>query len=288
MKIAVDCGHTLNSADYGAVGIKSESLLTREVGKEVIRLFKNEGHSVVDCTIDNAGSLSSSLSYRYNTANNNNCDYYISIHFNAFNGSANGTEVLVYNNADSRVNGVLSSITALGFTNRGVKQRKNLAVLKNTKMKAMLIECCFCDNTKDMNLFNGSKMAKAIVEGFLSKTINLGSANNNITTSENISKNSWIERLQRECNNQGFSNQVVDGIAGPNTLNGCPTLRFGSRGNITKLFQEKLVSLGYNTNGVDGIFGLGTKKAVVEFQKSKGLAQDGVVGRNTWKSILEL
>lgn len=287
MKIAVDCGHTLNSADYGAVGIKSESLLTREVGKEVMRLFKNEGHSVVDCTIDNASSLSSSLSYRYNTANNNNCDYYISIHFNAFNGNAKGTEILVYNNADSRVNGVLSSITALGFTNRGVKQRKNLAVLKNTKMKSMLIECCFCDNAEDMNLFNGLKMAKSIVEGFLGKTINTDGKNNN-TTSEIISKDNWIERLQRECNAQGFSNQVVDGIAGTNTLNGCPNLKYGARGNITKLLQEKLVSLGYYTNGIDGVFGLGTKNAVISYQKSKGLDSDGIVGKNTWKSILGL
>ncbi len=287
MKIAVDCGHTLNSADYGAVGIKSESLLTREVGKEVMRLFKNEGHSVVDCTIDNASSLSSSLSYRYNTANNNNCDYYISIHFNAFNGNAKGTEILVYNNADSRVNGVLSSITALGFENRGVKQRKNLAVLKNTKMKSMLIECCFCDNAEDMNLFNGLKMAKSIVEGFLGKTINTDGKNNN-TTSEIISKDNWIERLQRECNAQGFSNQVVDGIAGTNTLNGCPNLKYGARGNITKLLQEKLVSLGYYTNGIDGVFGLGTKNAVISYQKSKGLDSDGIVGKNTWKSILGL
>ena len=287
MKIAVDCGHTLNSADYGAVGIKSESLLTREVGKEVMRLFKNEGHSVVDCTIDNASSLSASLSYRYNTANNNNCDYYISIHFNAFNGNAKGTEILVYNNADSRVNGVLSSITALGFTNRGVKQRKNLAVLKNTKMKSMLIECCFCDNAEDMNLFNGLKMAKSIVEGFLGKTINTDGKNNN-TTSEIISKDNWIERLQRECNAQGFSNQVVDGIAGTNTLNGCPNLKYGARGNITKLLQEKLVSLGYYTNGIDGVFGLGTKNAVISYQKSKGLDSDGIVGKNTWKSILGL
>ncbi len=36
MKIGIDCGHTLSSADYGAVGIKAESNLTREVGIRVI------------------------------------------------------------------------------------------------------------------------------------------------------------------------------------------------------------------------------------------------------------
>lgn len=100
----------------------------------------------------------------------------------------------------------------------------------------------------------------------------------NTTTSSNY--NDWIARLQKECNNQGFSNQKVDGIAGSNTLSGCPTVKKGASGNITKLLQEKL--------GVtaDGIFGANTKAAVIGFQKSKGLTADGVVGANTWRKLL--
>ena len=88
----------------------------------------------------------------------------------------------------------------------------------------------------------------------------------------------WVRRLQQECNNQGFSKQTVDGIPGSATLAGCPLMRKGAQGNITKLVQEKLVSLGYNTNGVDGIFGNGTYSAVREFQKTRGLSVDGIVG----------
>lgn len=98
----------------------------------------------------------------------------------------------------------------------------------------------------------------------------------------------WVRRLQQECNNQGFSNQKVDGIAGVNTLNGCPTLRQGASGNITKLLQEKLVSLGYSTNGIDGIYGSGTANAVKSYQSSKGLSQDGVCGQATWRKLLGL
>ena len=92
----------------------------------------------------------------------------------------------------------------------------------------------------------------------------------------------WIRRLQQECNNQGFSNQKVDGIAGVNTLNGCPTLRQGARGNITKLLQERL--------GVtaDGIFGGNTRAAVIGFQNTHGLSADGIVGKNTWRKLLGL
>ncbi len=93
MKIGIDCGHTLSGADYGAVGIKAESNLTREVGTRVISKLQALGHIVIKCYKDTCSSLQDSLSYRTNTANNNNVDLYVSIHFNAFNGSAYGTEV---------------------------------------------------------------------------------------------------------------------------------------------------------------------------------------------------
>ena len=98
----------------------------------------------------------------------------------------------------------------------------------------------------------------------------------------------WVKRLQIACNAQGFSNQIVDGITGKNTLNGCPTVKKGARGSITKLLQEKLVSLGYSTNGVDGIFGSGTENAVRLFQKANRLVVDGIVGKNTWRKILNI
>lgn len=100
--------------------------------------------------------------------------------------------------------------------------------------------------------------------------------------------NEWVRRLQQECNKQGFSKQTVDGIPGPATLAGCPVLKKGAKGNITKLLQEKLVKLGYSTNGVDGIFGSGTHSAVREFQKTRGLSVDGIVGQNTWRKLLNL
>ncbi|MBS4955651.1 MAG: peptidoglycan-binding protein [Clostridium sp.] len=131
----------------------------------------------------------------------------------------------------------------------------------------------------------GKVIAEAIVFG------SVGNSDSEIQSDNNESQltgDDWIRRLQEECNKQGFSNQKVDGYPGPNTLKGCPIMREGARGNITKLLQEKLVSFGYNTNGVDGIFGMGTKAAVIAFQKSKGLSSDGIVGQNTWRKLLNL
>lgn len=104
------------------------------------------------------------------------------------------------------------------------------------------------------------------------------------------SSGNWVSRLQKECNKQWFSNQKVDGIAGKNTLEGCPTLRVGAKGKITRLLQERLINLGYScgSSGSDGVFGSGTKNAVIKFQKAKGLSADGIVGQNTWKKLLGL
>ena len=77
-------------------------------------------------------------------------------------------------------------------------------------------------------------------------------------------------------------------MPGANTLAGCPMLKQGATGNITKLAQERLNALGYNTNGIDGIFGSGTYNAVVKYQKNNGLGSDGIIGRNTWKKLLGL
>lgn len=104
-----------------------------------------------------------------------------------------------------------------------------------------------------------------------------------ITKYDNI-----IARLQDECNKQGFSNQKVDGIAGPITLAGCPMLKKGSEGNITKWVQTVLNTLGYTCGSIDGIFGNNTKNAVMKYQEDNGLVADGIVGVKTWSKLLGL
>ena len=102
-------------------------------------------------------------------------------------------------------------------------------------------------------------------------------------------KSNWVESLQQECNNQGYSNQKVDGYPGPNTLDGCPLIKLGASGKITKLLQQRLISLGYSISyGSDGIYGYETKNAVMRFQEDNNLSADGIVGRNTWRALIGL
>lgn len=65
----------------------------------------------------------------------------------------------------------------------------------------------------------------------------------------------------------------------------CPTLSQGSRGAAVTDLQTRLKAQGFNPGTIDGIFGSNTKAAVIAFQKSKGLVQDGIVGVKTWTAL---
>ena len=71
--------------------------------------------------------------------------------------------------------------------------------------------------------------------------------------------------------------------AGPITSG--ETLKKGSRGPAVQELQRKLISLGYITEGIDGIFGANTDQAVRQFQKAHGLKVDGIVGPATKKAL---
>lgn len=64
-------------------------------------------------------------------------------------------------------------------------------------------------------------------------------------------------------------------------------LKMGSKGAPVAVLQRELKSLGYNIGkaGADGHFGRDTHKAVVNFQKERGLVPDGKVGSKTNKAL---
>ena len=68
---------------------------------------------------------------------------------------------------------------------------------------------------------------------------------------------------------------------------GYPTLKRGSISNYVCIAQDDLNTLGFRTNGLDGIFGSSTESAVRAYQQSRGLIADRIVGCNTWRSLQE-
>lgn len=170
--LAIDIGHNA-PYDSGAVGIESEDKLNLEVGSRLIRKCIIAGIRVVDCMPKGVTSHGYSLRKRVEAANNEEADYFISIHHNACPGGY-GTEVLCYpeERAQNFASAILPEIVELGFRNRGVKHRPDLYVLKKTNMPAILVECAFCDSEIDMKNYNPEAMAEAIFSG-ISKFFNI-------------------------------------------------------------------------------------------------------------------
>ncbi|MGL5151538.1 MAG: N-acetylmuramoyl-L-alanine amidase [Clostridium sp.] len=165
----IDMGHTLSGAGTGAVGVAKETDKNREVGKRLIAMLKEKGHTAVNCTVDKSNN---DLADRVRLANAQRLDLFISIHLNAFNGSADGIETYIYNGSYSgkesnrsmakRINDEVAQ--SVGFRNRGVKEN-NFYVLRETVAPAVLIELGFCDSKIDMNKWNTEKIAAAMFKG---------------------------------------------------------------------------------------------------------------------------
>lgn len=182
MRIGIDMGHTLSGEGTGSQGCGyKEQNLTRELGKIIIEMLKKEGHTIYDCTVDKSSNNAQQLIDRVNKANKQPLDLFVSIHFNACvndvkgDGRTTGTEVLLHSmssKAKPYAERIVKKIANVGLKNRGVKTH-NAYVLKHTKAPALLIETCFIDDRDDMNVYLKSprKVAKAIVEGILDKTI---------------------------------------------------------------------------------------------------------------------
>ena len=175
MRINVHAGHNADGRTAcGAIGFIRESTEARRVKDAVAWMLRQQGHTVYDCTVDDAAGVSANLREIVAKCNTRDVDLDISVHFNsgvgdlAGNGKTTGTEVYVYSpssEARPHAEKVCQAIAGLGFRNRGVKYSKGLYVLKNTKAPAMLIECCFVDDRDDVQLYDCQKMAEAIAYG---------------------------------------------------------------------------------------------------------------------------
>ena len=62
-------------------------------------------------------------------------------------------------------------------------------------------------------------------------------------------------------------------------------LKQGSKGDLVKAAQTKLIKWGYLTGRADGIFGAKTKAAVIKFQRKNGLTADGIIGTRTAQAL---
>lgn len=272
VKIDLHAGHFIGG---GANGFLNETSENRAVLAECINLLSDYKCEVFDST-NNLKPQSKNLDILCKSINEHNADIAISIHLNAYNGSASGVEC---HNWDSRTKKLSDKITAniskeLGIKNRGYK-KSNYQVLRETNPLAILIECCFVDSKADYQKWNAKKCAKAIVNALVDfynlkpdDTISFKPSNsqkknyfkafnsNSIVDGlKSIGVNSTMEYRKQIADENGISNYA--GTAEQNTKL-CNLAKKGLLVKPTKKYFRAFTS----TSIVDGLKSIGVNSTV--------------------------
>ncbi len=170
IKISINAGHTVAGAGYGAVykGFR-ESEINRAVAAALIPKLHALGHTVHNSTVDKATTTQAYLSQAVKSANNSGADLFLSIHCNASTAhTGHGVECWTYKGTQhTAAKRICANMAKLGFRNRGIKDGRNLYVVRNTTAKAILIELFFLDNYTDRKRYlelGANKIAQAIAE----------------------------------------------------------------------------------------------------------------------------
>ncbi|RKQ33535.1 N-acetylmuramoyl-L-alanine amidase [Oceanobacillus halophilus] len=169
MKLYLDPGH--GGSDPGAQG---NGLNEKDVTLDIalrIRSILNNQYENVTIRMSRTSDVSKSLSQRTNDANSWGADYFVSIHCNAFNGSARGYEDYIYSGLSNssqtaRYRDIMHrEITQINeLPNRG-KKKANFHVLRETAMPAFLSENGFIDHNSDAARMKQSSWKQKVAQG---------------------------------------------------------------------------------------------------------------------------
>ncbi len=176
--IIIDAGHNFSGFDTGAEGNGlREQDVTFKIAEATGEILRGRGFKVILTRNEinenvGSGTMMSSLQTRADIANRAGADLFLSVHTNAFvNAQANGTECYVYSlggEAEKCAKKICWAIVSLLKTrNRGVLARPSLAVLRLTKMPAVLIETAFISNPEEAEKLSQrtGDFARAIADG---------------------------------------------------------------------------------------------------------------------------
>ena len=165
IKIMLDPGH--GGKDPGAVGNGlKEKVLTLDIARRIRNILQNE-YTGVEVRMTRESDTYLELSDRARMANAWGADFFLSIHINA--GGGTGWESFRYSAASSRTVAYQNVIhpeviRAAGVTDRG-KKMANFAVLRETKMPALLTENLFIDNQRDAVLLKNPAFREKLARG---------------------------------------------------------------------------------------------------------------------------
>jgi len=215
-RICIDAGH--GGSDLGAInnGMK-EADITLEVTRILGLKLESAGFDIIYTRPDMNGKSTNS---RWQYANTQGADYYISIHVNA--GRGTGVETFYFRNNTERSNRsenfahYVNNFYAetMSLRNRGVKPDTqthigSIGVLRHTRMPAILIELAFIDsplNNPDVFILQNrhNDMASALLDGILRYSSIETSNESEEATSVLINSTLTLDILGNEQQIRGF------------------------------------------------------------------------------------
>jgi hypothetical protein len=260
MRIAYSSGH--GKKIRGASDILDEVDEARRVVERTAELLRSVGVTVMTFHDDVSTNQSDNLNRIVAWHNSQTRDYDLSQHFNAYSHTSKpmGVEVL-FVTQESLARKVSAAIAKAGsFIDRGPKYRSDLAFLNRTSKPSILLETCFVDSVADADLYhrNFESICRAIAESLSGVSIPDDGGGTPPPEPEEPEEPTDIPVESR------------------------PMLRRGNSGPDVVDLQEMLPFFG---GEIDGDFGPVTESAVIDYQRSRGLAADGIVGQQTWGAL---
>ena len=223
IKIMLDPGH--GGHDPGAVanGLREKDL-TLDIAQRIRRILEAE-YTGVEVRLTRETDTYLDLSERAKLANAWGADFFLSIHINA--GGGTGWESYRYTSASAKTVAYQDAIHAevmraigAGVKDRG-KKAANFAVLRETKMPALLTENMFIDNQKDVTLLRDPEFLEKLARGYvvgLEKALGLKKKAKQTTQSDGklyrvqvgaFADRRNAERLAEELKKKGYSAIIV-------------------------------------------------------------------------------
>jgi hypothetical protein len=172
VKIMLDPGHDINTPGKRAPdGSMREFEFNKATALHVADILSQYNAVEVFLSHDPNDGIDTSLDARAALANRLQVNCLVSIHANAGAASARGIETYIHLNTPTSTDNLARmihdhTINSTGMVNRGVK-RADFAILRETNMDALLIECGFMTNNEDLALLKSDEYRRRCAQGIV-------------------------------------------------------------------------------------------------------------------------
>ncbi|GAB3800793.1 N-acetylmuramoyl-L-alanine amidase [Virgibacillus kimchii] len=250
MKLYLDPGHGGN--DSGATG---NGLMEKDIALDIalrIRTILTENYQNVEVNMSRQTDVFKTLDERTNEANAWSADYFLSIHCNAFDGTARGYEDYIHSSLSGSSqtavyqNMMHDEITKVNqLSNRGKKQA-NFHVLRESTMPALLTENGFIDHPGDAALLGDPSWRQQVAQGHangLARAFNLEESSGGSDVIYRVIAGSFQARENADARVDFLSSHGIESFVDTITVSGEQWFRvqsgaFSNRDNAEVRLEE--------------------------------------------------